>query len=254
MATAAQPAASLELPSPKLRAWGFHGQRGITAAFAPADPGLYRSLLPLAFDMPESPLVVVSVIDYHVVDAPLVRYREGYVLLASRYKRQPAWWVVTMPVDDRTACDSGRSIGFPKYVADRIDLVETDRTWLGTVEHAGRDVMRVTFVPNTGAGPATRMETDPGWPCVLHRPPLEGPLISQVDMRLFGPRRTVSIAGVADVHADPGEAWAGLLPAGGASLPATLDELTGDWILRQSKLISPSVFKSLASRVRSRRQ
>ena len=29
--------------------------------------------------------------------------------------------------------------------------------------------------------------------------------------------------------------------------------MTGDWILRQSRLVSPSVFKSLAARIRSRR-
>ena len=112
--------------------------------------------------------------------------------------------------------------------------------------------MRVTFTPNAGAEPAATMQTDPGWPCLLHRPPLEGPLVSQVDMRLFGPRRTVTTAGSAVVHADSGEAWAKLLPAGGAPLPATFDELTGDWILVQSRLSYPSVLKSLAARIRGR--
>jgi hypothetical protein len=41
----------------------------------------------------------------------------------------------------------------------------------------------------------------------------------------------VTTAGSATVQADPGEAWAGLLPAGGGPVPATFDEMTGDWIL-----------------------
>ena len=238
--------------SPRVRPWGYHGQRGITVAFPPADPALYRSLLPPAFDMPESPLVIVSVIDYHKVDAPLVPYGEGYVLLACRRGRQSGWFVVTMPVDDRTACDGGRSIGFPKYVADQIDLDLADGAWLGRVSHEGRDVMRVAFTPTAGAEPSQSTSTDPGLPCLLLDPPGVGPLVSQVDTRLFGPRRTVTIAGAATIHGDPGEAWVGLLPAGGGPFAATFDELTGDWILAQAKVSAPGPVDRLAARFRHR--
>jgi len=240
------------LPPPQVRPWGYHGQRGITAAFPPADPALYRSLLPAAFDMPDSPLVVVSVIDYHGVDGPLVPYGEGYVLLACRHGRQSGWFVVTMPVDDQTACDGGRSIGFPKYVADHIELEQTDGAWLGRVAHEGRDIMRVMFTPSVATEPSETISTDPGLPCLLLRPPAVGPLVSQVDTRLFGPRRKVTTAGAATVQADPGEAWAGLLPAGGAPLAATFDALSGDWILVQSGLSYPSTMKSLVARFRGR--
>lgn len=138
MTSAAPPPAPLAPPPRQVRPRGFHGQRGITAAFPPADPALYRSLLPSVFGLPESPLVVVSVVSYHDVDAPLVPYGEGYAVLACRQGGQSGWYVVTMPVDDRTACDSGRSIGFPKYVADRIELEVTDGAWLGRVAHQAR--------------------------------------------------------------------------------------------------------------------
>ncbi len=220
--------------SPKERPWGFRGQRGITAAFAPADPALYRSLLPAAFDMPESPLVVVTVVSYHDVTLPLVPYREGYVLLQCRHQGRTGWYVVTMPVDDRTACDGGRSIGFPKYVADRIDLEQAEGAWHGRVTHQGREIMAVTFRPNADAQPVATSSTDAGSPCFLLLPPALGPLVNQVDTRLFGPRRTVTTAGSATVQADPGEAWAGLLPAGGGPAHATFDELTGDWILAEA--------------------
>jgi len=244
----------LAMPSPKERPWGYHGQRGITATFPPADPALYRSLLPAAFDVPESPLVVVSVISYDDVNAPLVPYGEGYVLLACRYGRRSGWWVVTMPVDDQTACDGGRSIGFPKYVADRIELDGTDGTWLGRVAHQGRDVMRVTFTPKAGAEPEDSRSSDPVLPCYLLRPPGQGPLVSQVDTRLFGPRRTVTTAGSAAVQADPGETWAGLLPAEGAPFAATFDEISGDWTLVQTELSypTPAVMSRLLARIRGR--
>jgi 3-hydroxybutyryl-CoA dehydrogenase len=244
--------APLTVEAPQVRPWGYHGQRGITVAFPPADPALYRSLLPAAFEMPDSPLVVVSVIDYHGVDAPLVPYGEGYVLLACRHGRQSGWYVVTMPVDDQTACAGGRSIGFPKYVADHIELEVADGAWLGRVAHQGRDVMRVTFTPSVGAEPSATISADPGLPCLLLEPPGVGPAVSQVDTRLFGPRREVTTAGTATVQADPGEAWAGLLPPGGSPLAATFDELSGDWILRQAGLSYPSATKSLLARFRDR--
>jgi hypothetical protein len=157
-----------------------------------------------------------------------------------------------MPVDDKTACDGGRSIGFPKYVADHIELEVTDGAWLGRVAHQGRDVMRVTFTPAAGVEPSETISTDPGLPCLLLEPPGVGPAVSQVDTRLFGPRRRVTTAGAARVQADPGEAWAGLLPAGEGPLAATFDELSGDWILRQSELSYPSASKGLISRFRDR--
>lgn len=246
------PPAPLAVEPPQVRPWGYHGQRGITVAFPPTDAALYRSLLPAAFEMPASPLVVVSVIDYHGVDAPLVPYGEGYVLLACRRGRQSGWYVVTMPVDDQTACDGGRSIGFPKYLADHIELEVADGAWLGRVSHEGRDVMRVTFTPAAGVEPSEAISTDPGLPCLLLEPPGVGPAVSQVDTRLFGPRRTVTTAGTATVQADPGQAWAGLLPPGGGPLAATVDELSGDWILRQAGLSYPSATKSLFARFRDR--
>ena len=252
MRSAAPPPAPLAPPPRQVRPWGYHGQRGITAAFPPADPALYRSLLPSQFSLPESPLVVVSVISYHGVDGPLVPYGEGYVLLACRHGGQSGWYVVTMPVDDQTACDGGRSIGFPKYVVDNIELEVTDGAWFGRVAHEGRDIMRVTFTPSAGAEPSETISTDPGLPCLLLSPPGVGPVLSQVETRLFGPRRQVTTAGAASVQADPGEAWAGLVPAGGAPLGATFDELSGDWVLVQSMLSYPSAMKSLIARFRHR--
>ena len=124
----------------------------------PADLELYRSLLPEQFDMPDQPLVVVTVADYYDVTLPLVPYREGYVLLQCKYQGRTGWYTYTMPVDDKTANDGGRAIGFNKYVADEITLEEQDGIWTGRVVHGGRTVMEIVFtatgepVTATGGG------------------------------------------------------------------------------------------------------
>ena len=119
--TAARPPTQAPTPQER-RPWSFQGQRGITAAFAPADVELYRSLLPESFDMPDQPLVAVSVVDYYDVTLPLTHYHEGFVALQCKYHGRTGWHVVTMPVDDETSKTGGRAIGFPKYVADEIIL------------------------------------------------------------------------------------------------------------------------------------
>jgi len=136
-----------------------------------------------------------------------------------------------MPVDDDVANAGGRSLGFPKYVAEEIDLAETDGAWNGRVAYQGRDVMRVKFTPQSGAEPVEKSSSDAGLPVFLLLPPGEGPQVNEVDLQLFGPRRTVTTTGSATIEAGAGEAWAGLLPAGGIASYATFDEMTGEWIL-----------------------
>jgi len=218
-------------PATPERQWAFRGQRGITAAFVPADLALYRSLLPPAFDMPETPLAAVAVVDYYDVTLPLRPYREGYVVLQCRYEGRTGWYVVTMPVDNDVANAGGRALGFPKYVADEIDLDEAHGVWTGRVAYQGRDVMQVTFTAQPGAEPVESTTTDAGLPVFLLVPPAQGPQVNEVDIKLLGEQQKASTVGSATIEADPGEAWAGLLPPGGVAASATLDELTGEWVL-----------------------
>jgi hypothetical protein len=217
-------------PTPE-RQWAFRGQRGITAAFAPADVALYRSLLPATFDMPEAPLVVVSIVYYYDVTLPLTPYHEGYVSLQCRYEGRTGWYVLTMPVDDEVANAGGRSLGFPKYVADQIDLDESNGTWTGDVDYQGRDVMRVTFTSKPGAEPIGTTSTSGGPTIFLLIPPAEGPEVNEINVTIFGEQQKTSTAGTATVEADPGQSWAGLVPTGDVAASATFDEMTGEWVL-----------------------
>jgi len=230
----AAPAEEAVQPSPgpaEDREWSFRGQRGITAAFAPADLALYRSLLPAPFEMPEEPLVAVSVVYYYDVTAPLTPYREGYVVLQCRYQGRTGWCVLTMPVDDETADAGGRFLGFPKYVADRIELEEADGVWSGRVIYQGRTVMALTFTPEAGREPVTTSSAVGGPSIFLLVPPAEGPQVNEIGFDLAVEQRTVTTSGSTTVEVDPGEPWAGLLPPGDGAHWGTLEEKTGDWIL-----------------------
>ena len=211
------------------RQWAFRGTHLIRTAFPPADLELYRSLLPEQFDMPDQPLVVVTVADYYDVTLPLVPYREGYVLLQCKYQGRTGWYTYTMPVDDKIANDGGRAIGFNKYVADKITLEEQDGIWTGRVVHGGRTVMEIVFTA-TGE-PVTA--TGGGEEVSLFNlvPPGEGPKLNEVKSAASGEQTTVATSGSAIVKADPGEPWAGLLNSEGSTVWAQFQELTGDSVL-----------------------
>ena len=226
-------------PQPKTtpeerRPWSFLGQRGVSIAFPPADVELYRALLPEQFDMPDQPLVAVSVVDYYDVTLPLVPYREGFVALQCEYQGRTGWHVLTMPVDDETSKMGGRSIGFPKYVADQITLEAQEEGWLGRVVYEGRTVMEVTF---TAEGePVTGASSAEGSAAFQLVPPGEGPAINEVDTVLSGERTTVTTSGSASVRADAAEPWAALLGPEGSTAWASFEEVTGYWWLEPTQV------------------
>ena len=216
------------------RPWAFRGTRLIRTAFPPADLELYRSLLPKQFDMPDEPLVVMTVAYYYDVTLPLVPYREGYVLLQCEYQGRTGWYTYTMPVDDETANTGGRAIGFNKYVADKITLEEQEGVWTGRVVHEGRTVMEITFHPE---GEPVEV-TSAGEEVVLFNllPPGEGPKVDEVNSVRSGDETTVTISGSATAKADAGEPWAGLLDPEGKTPWAVYQEITGDSVLKWQEL------------------
>jgi len=233
---AAQPEPTLEPESTpeERRPWSFLGQRGITAAFPPADLELYRALLPEQFDMPEQPLVAVSVVDYYDVTLPLVPYREGFVAIQCEYQGRTGWHVLTMPVDDETSRAGGSALGFPKYVADEITLAEQEEGWLGRVVQEGRTVMEVAF--SAEGEPVTATSGGGGADVFQLVPPGEGPAINQVKSTPSGERTTVTTSGSATVRADMEEPWAGLLGPEGGTAWASFEEVTGYWWLVPTRL------------------
>lgn len=225
-----EPAATPE----EMRPWSFLGQRGITTAFLPADLELYRALLPKQFDMPDQPLVAVSVVDYYDVTLPLVPYREGYVAIQCEYQGRTGWHVLTMPVDDETSNAGGRALGFPKYVADKITLGEQEGGWLGRVVHKGRTVMEVAFAAE--GEPVSSTSGGAGADVFQLVPPGEGPAVNAVKSTPSGERTTVTTAGSATLKTDADEPWAGLLDPDGGTAWASFEEVTGYWWLEPTRL------------------
>lgn len=216
------------------REWAYHGQRGITAVLRPTDRALYRALLPTRLEMPESLSVVVAVVSYDEVTAPLTPYREGYVLLSCRLQGQVGWYVLTMPVDDQTANGAGQSIGFPKYVADRIELAQSGETWSGEVVHQGRTVLRLSFAPQGPSAPASTGGS-PSPPCFNVMPSAAGSEIVEVDTVVTRPQSVVATEGTASVASEVDEPWVELVK-GATAVSAQFAQTTGEWILEWKKL------------------
>jgi hypothetical protein len=206
----------------------FQRQRAVSAVLSlPASSAeSYRALLPATFDAPQELQVLVTVVSYDEVTAPLVPYREGYVMLACAYEGRLGWYTLTMPVTDPVANDLGRSIGYPKYVADRIDLdADAAGVWTGEVVHQRRSVLRLELTPS--APPATVTLTD-GAPSFTLAPPGEGPTIYEVAIR--GSRTARTTAGTAAVTSQAEEPWAELLSQS-TLVSAQYAETSGDWYL-----------------------
>ncbi len=213
-------------PAAAPRDWTYHGQHGITAVFETANDTLYRQLLPAAFQMPDRLQVTVTVVSYDDVTQPLVPYLEGYVMLSCVYEGQESLYTVTMPVDDQTACDAGIYLGFPKYVADHIELADNAGGWSGRVNHQGRTVMQVDFQV---AGDTTAYSTsNPGLSCVNPSSFVTGQDVIAVNTT--GTQFIQTTRGNATVTADPSEPWAPLLD-GAALMAARMDEVSGVWNL-----------------------
>jgi acetoacetate decarboxylase len=225
-ATATAVPQSTPTPSATRRPWAFLGTRRLMTAVTPTDLELYRSLLPAEFDMPDQPLMIVAVAYYYGVTPPLVPYHEGYVLLQCKYQGTTGFYTYTMPVDDKTANDGGRSIGFNKYVADKIMLDEQGGVWTGRVVAQGRTAMEVTFTPR---GEATTESSGQDSTVLFNLvPPAEGPQVIEVTNSPSGNQVTVTTQGTATIKADPSEAWAGLLKPDGSTDWAVFQVLTGD--------------------------
>ncbi len=124
----------------------FREFHGILAVMEPDDMDLYRSLLPDQFSMPETPMVSLAVIDYYNVGPwPMTAYLEGAVCLLCTYEGDEGWYVVNMPVTKKVSMMGGRSLGFPKYIADKIDLYPHENGWKGEVVHKGVNELILEF-------------------------------------------------------------------------------------------------------------
>jgi uncharacterized protein (DUF362 family) len=207
-------------------AWSYQGQQMTMAVLETPNETLYRQLLPADFEMPDRLQVIVAVVSYHSVTQPLVPYHEGFVMLTCSYGGQDCVYTVTMPVDDQTACDAGIYLGFPKYVADRIDLIDSAGSWTGRVVDQGRMVMQISFVPSGST--ETYQTSNPGLSCINRLSADRNQEI--VIVNTTGTQWIQTTRGSATVIVDPAETWAPLLD-GATLITAQADRISGNWTL-----------------------
>ena len=121
---------------------------GITAHFKPKSLDRYRHYLPDRLGMPDRPVVKLFLIDYlQVTPWPLTRYQEWSMLLRATHDGEEGWFPVTMPVTTWVARQGGHHLGFPKFVAESIELVKEGEVLSGRASAAGRLEISMRFTP-----------------------------------------------------------------------------------------------------------
>jgi hypothetical protein len=189
----------------------------ITAHFAPDDLGRYRRYLPERLDMPDRPVVKLFLVDYLQVSPwPLTRYQEWSMLLRAAHEGVEGWFPVTMPVTTWVARQGGHHLGFPKYLAASIALIDDGRTAFGRATADGRLDVSMRYCDD--APPIlARWERDlrahdafiEGDLIVL-KPAGVGPDVQRVSFEEVAPSRWTTRHGSVELHGDAG----GLIPDG----------------------------------------
>ena len=205
---------------------------GISAFLEPADPSLYRRLLPQPFAMPEQPLVGVVAIDYvKAAPWPLTRWQEWGVLLRCAWRGNVGWHPVTMPVTGWWPMSAGRYLGYPKYVADTISLTRHGGCWKAQGVHRGVRQLGMAFEPGVTRQPQpweAKVWSNPApfkGDVYLLVPPGTGAAAQRVSFAYVEEHWT-SQRGTVRLESDVHESWAGLVPCAG-SFPGAFSRFVG---------------------------
>ncbi len=76
-------------------------------------------------------------------------FLECAIRLRCAYEREEGWLFNTIPVTSRISTITGRSLGFPKYIADKITLNISPERSTGEVKHKGAVQLRIDFTPTS---------------------------------------------------------------------------------------------------------
>jgi len=119
---------------------------GVLVFYEPQDTTLYRELLPDIFDMPDSPLVEVFIIDYYKMAPWAIKpYLEAAVFLLAKYNGQKAWHCITMPVTTDSARLGGiLYFGYPKVMGD-ILFQRNNTHYSGALNAGNNKVMNISL-------------------------------------------------------------------------------------------------------------
>jgi hypothetical protein len=192
---------------------------GLKTYFEPRDRAVYQRLLPEAFSMPDTPMVMIFVADYVKVHPFYVpRYLEAAVSLKCVWKGVEGWYIVTMPVTKWFPMQAGRHLGFPKYVADEISLARGGENWKAQVRHNGSPRLVLEYKPGITV-PLTpwakqhlEIETFFHDEIYLLVPPEVGPRAQTVRLIHTVPPKSEPVLGSVRIKVEKSQPWAVLVP------------------------------------------
>ncbi len=117
----------------------------LSAYFVPEDLSLYRSLLPDTFEVPAEPVVFVKVAAYEQMRLPLSPYNMAHVQILAEYEGQRGWYTLTMPETEWLPVEMGKTLGYPKYVADSITQERSNSAWQAGVASRGDNALSLSM-------------------------------------------------------------------------------------------------------------
>jgi acetoacetate decarboxylase len=107
------------------------------------DPAVVAAVLPRPLRLPAEPRATAFVARYPNTNFGLA-YNEGALLVAATYKGEPGRYCLAMPVDDDMAMVAGREqFGYPKKMADSIQLSAHENHVVGSVVRRGVEIIRI---------------------------------------------------------------------------------------------------------------
>jgi hypothetical protein len=228
----------------------------LSAYFVPEDMSLYRSLLPTFFEMPPEPMVFVKVTDYSRVRLPLRPYKMAHIQILAEYEGLQGWYTLTMPETEWIPVEMGKTIGYPKYVADSILFGKTNRGWEADVVSEGENAISLSLRFEEDRSQASwfeRMTSTPpmiflrkSLPSSKEKPwfltmaieskdPKGTALLLRGDPVISGAPRIRETFGRVRLSIETNQPWAGLFPSE-VTTRGVFMRLSGELILRHSSI------------------
>jgi len=114
----------------------------IVATFR-TDKDIAKEIIPSPLTATDEPLATVFVARYPETNFGCV-YNEGALFLHCEYKGEKGVYCLSMPVDDDMAMISGReNFGYPKKLADKIELAKENNRVVGSVVRKKVEILRI---------------------------------------------------------------------------------------------------------------
>jgi len=202
---------------------------GIFAVWEPTDLTLYNDLLVEPLEMPAQPLVGAFIVDFYDMSETSIfpPYLEGSILLRCKFEGEEGWHNLSTPMSPNMTIlhlIGGRMVGYPKYIADEMTLVENNDIWIGSVLKNDRTKLALEFTPDEGVDVSNIIEYCKWGETVFQFvPPQKYVSLIKINLIQYLQPTWEWDPGIVQITFDPDDPWAGLLPINNQSKGLFLD-------------------------------